>query len=203
MEKITLIVPCYNEQESLPFLEKELKKVMDYMNYVKFEIILVDNCSHDNTLSIMKKMCKDDKRYQYISFSRNFGKDASMYAGLQASTGDYVAILDADLQDPPELLIEMYKTLKEEDYDCVAAYRDNREGEPWLRSVLAKAFYKIMGKISKLDMISGARDFRLMKRKVGNYYAPSFRSMQRRLIILKIGIIKLMCSLLSKTTRKQ
>ena len=166
MDKISLIIPCYNEQAAIPFLQRELQRVMSLFENVEFEIILVDNCSEDETLSMMKELHKQDERYQYISFSRNFGKDSSMYAGLKASTGYYVTVMDADLQDPPELLKEMYKTLKTGEYDCAAAYRKNRDGEPWLRSVLADEFYKFMGKISDADMVNGARDFRLMTRQM-------------------------------------
>ena len=166
MDKISLIIACYNEQAAIPFLQRELQRVMSLFENVEFEIILVDNCSEDETLSMMKELHKQDERYQYISFSRNFGKDSSMYAGLKASTGDYVTVMDADLQDPPELLKEMYKTLKTGEYDCAAAYRKNRDGEPWLRSVLADEFYKFMGKISDADMVNGARDFRLMTRQM-------------------------------------
>lgn len=166
MDKISLIIPCYNEQETIPYLRTELDKIMDSFDGVVFEIILIDNCSEDQTLSMMKKIHDEDARYQYISFSRNFGKDSSMYAGLKASTGDYVTVMDADLQDPPELLKEMYLALKSGEYDCAAAYRNNRKGEPWLRSVLADEFYRFMGKISDADMVNGARDFRLMTRQM-------------------------------------
>lgn len=166
MDKISLIIPCYNEQDTIPFLKEELNRVMSAFSDVIFEIILVDNCSEDNTLALMKKLHDEDERYQYISFSRNFGKDSSMYAGLKASTGDYVTVMDADLQDPPELLKEMYAALKTGEYDCAAAYRKNRKGEPWLRSVLADGFYRFMGKISDADMVNGARDFRLMTRQM-------------------------------------
>jgi glycosyltransferase involved in cell wall biosynthesis len=128
----------------------------------------VDNCSTDKTLKLLKDLHKKNKMYQYISFSRNFGKDSSMYAGLSKSTGDYVAIMDADLQDPPGLIEEMYKILKEEGYDSVATYRKNRNGEPFLRSILANGFYRIMRKFSKLDIVSGARDYRLMTRDMVN-----------------------------------
>lgn len=168
MDKISLIIPCYNEQASIPYLREELEKVMASFQGVSFEIILVDNCSEDNTLELIKELHAADKRYQYISFSRNFGKDSSMYAGLKVSTGDYVTVMDADLQDPPELLREMYNVLKTEEYDCAAAYRKNRKGEPWLRSVLADGFYKFMGKISDADMVNGARDFRLMTRQMAD-----------------------------------
>jgi len=166
MDKISLIIPCYNEQDTIPYLKGELEKVMGSFENVEFEVILIDNCSEDNTLQLMKELHDSDARYQYISFSRNFGKDSSMYAGLKASTGDYVTVMDADLQDPPELLKEMYETLKTGEYDCAAAFRQNRVGEPWLRSVLAKAFYKLMSKISDSDMVNGARDFRLMTRQM-------------------------------------
>ena len=168
MDKISLVVPCYNEQESLPFLKQALDIQLSKFSGTEFEIILVDNCSEDDTLKIMKQLHESDSRYQYISFSRNFGKDSSMYAGMKASTGDYIAIMDADLQDPPELLEEMYGTLKTGEYDCVAAYRDSREGEPWLRSVLANAFYSLMNKISHSGTVSGARDFRLMTRQMAD-----------------------------------
>lgn len=166
MDKISLIIPCYNEQATIPFLKIELNKVMISLEDVQFEVILVDNCSEDESLSLMKELHEEDERYQYISFSRNFGKDSSMYAGLKASTGDYVTVMDADLQDPPELLKEMYESLKTGEYDCVATYRKNRKGEPWLRSVLANEFYRFMGKISDADMVNGARDFRLMTRQM-------------------------------------
>lgn len=166
MDKISIVIPCYNEQESIPFLKTELYKLINSINNVEFEIIMVDNCSSDNTLKMMKELNLSDNRFHYISFSKNFGKDSSMYAGLKASTGDYVTIIDADLQDPPELISDMYKILKNEDFDIVAAYRENREGEPFLRSVFAKWFYNLMNKISDSNMVNGARDFRLMKRKV-------------------------------------
>lgn len=168
MDKISLIIPCYNEQDTIPYLKSELEKIMSSFNGACFEVILVDNCSEDNTLALMKKLHEEDERYQYISFSRNFGKDSSMYAGLKVSTGDYVTVMDADLQDPPELLKEMYATLKSGEYDCAAAYRQNRKGEPWLRSVLADEFYRFMSRISDADMVSGARDFRLMTRQMVN-----------------------------------
>ena len=167
-DKISLIIPCYNEEDTLPFMEKELEKVMASFENVDFEVILIDNCSEDGTLSLMKKLREKNLVYQYISFSRNFGKDSSMYAGLKASTGDYVAILDADLQDPPELLKKMYATVKTGEYDCVAARRGDRQGEPWLRSVLAKGFYRLMAMISSYEIVDGARDFRLMSRQMVN-----------------------------------
>lgn len=166
MDKISLVIPCYNEQETIPYLRNELNSIMKSFDNVIFEVILVDNCSEDGTLSLMKKIHEEDSRYQYISFSRNFGKDSSMYAGLRASTGDFVTVMDADLQDPPELLKDMYEVLKTGEYDCAAAYRKNRKGEPWLRSLLANEFYRFMGRISDADMVNGARDFRLMTRQM-------------------------------------
>lgn len=168
MDKISLVIPCYNEQDTLPFLEKEIEKVIDKFDKVDFEVILIDNCSEDNTLKLMKDLHKKNTMYKYISFSRNFGKDASILAGLKASSGDYVAVMDADLQDPPELLIEMYNILKSEDYDCVATYRKDRKNEPFLRSVLAKMFYSLMNKISSYQIVNGARDYRLMSRQMVN-----------------------------------
>ncbi|MDR0918684.1 MAG: glycosyltransferase family 2 protein [Oscillospiraceae bacterium] len=166
MDKITLIIPCYNEEEALPYTYKALLDIAGTMNYVEFEFLLVNNCSEDNTLNIMKKYSQEDSRFRYISFSRNFGKEASMYAGLKHSTGDFTAIIDADLQDPPELLPQMYKSVKEEGFDCAAAYRKNRKGEPFFRSLFAEWFYKLMSRISDCNIMNGARDFRLMSRKV-------------------------------------
>lgn len=168
MDKISLIIPCYNEEESLPLLEAELRRVMASIPEASFEVILVDNCSEDGTLAFMKELCDRSSVYQFISFSRNFGKDASLYAGLKAAKGDYVAVMDADLQDPPEMLREMYETVKSGEYDCAAARRADRKGEPWLRSVLAKAFYKIIGGISDYKIVDGARDFRLMTRRMAD-----------------------------------
>lgn len=168
MDKISIIVPCYNEQDSLPLLKRELDIQLLKFTGVEFEIILVDNCSEDNTLEIMKQMHSADSRFQYISFSRNFGKDSSLYAGLKSSTGDYVAVMDADLQDPPELLYEMYQQLKSKEFDCIATYRGDRDGEPWLRSKLADVFYWVMNKLSSSKMVNGARDFRLMTRQMVN-----------------------------------
>lgn len=168
MTLISLVIPCYNEEEAIPLLYPELKKISEEMKEVEFEFIMVDNCSEDNTLQLMKDLRKEDSRVRYISFSRNFGKEASMYAGLKASRGDFVAIMDADLQDPPSLLPAMYEAVTKEGYDCAATYRKDRKGEPWLRSVLANAFYSLIGKISSADMKSGARDFRLMSRQMVN-----------------------------------
>ena len=165
-EKISVIVPCYNEEEALPYFYKEIKKIEKEMDYVDFEYIFVEDGSKDKTLDILRDFAKKDKKARYLSLSRNFGKEASMYAGLKYSTGDYVTIMDADLQDPPSLLPEMYKYIKEDGYDQVATRRANRKGEPIIRSFFAKMFYKIINKMSKVEMVDGARDFRLMKRQV-------------------------------------
>ncbi len=165
-EKISAVVPCYNEEESLPLFYEEIVKVADKMKEVEFEFLFINDGSKDKTLSIMRQLAKKDKRVRYISFSRNFGKEAGMYAGLENATGDYVAIMDADLQDPPALLPEMYQSIKEEDYDSVATRRVTREGEPKIRSFFARMFYKLINKISKADIVDGARDFRLMTRQM-------------------------------------
>ena len=165
-KKISIVVPCYNEQEVLPMFYEELNKVMKKLGNVELELILVNDGSKDNTLKEFKELANKDERVRYISFSRNFGKEAAMYAGLEASTGDYVAIMDADLQDPPKLLLEMYDILENSDYDCVGTRRVTRKGEPKIRSFFAKLFYKLMKKISKMDIVDGARDFRLMTRQM-------------------------------------
>ncbi|WP_278683973.1 glycosyltransferase family 2 protein [Paraclostridium bifermentans] len=165
-KKISVIVPCYNEQESLPFFYKEIQKISKKMDYADFEFIFINDGSKDKTLEILRQMSQEDIRVKYISFSRNFGKEAGLYAGLEHATGDYVAVMDADLQDPPEMLIEMYDVLEKGEYDCVATRRVNRKGEPPIRSMFARMFYKIINKISKADIVDGARDFRLMTRQM-------------------------------------
>jgi glucosyltransferase len=166
MEKISIVVPCYNEEEALPYFYEELKIIVKKMNYVSFELIFVNDGSKDNTLKSLIELSKKDNIVKYLSFSRNFGKEAAIYAGLSNASGDYVAIMDADLQDPPYLLEEMYKSIKEEDYDSVATRRFSRNGEPPIRSFFAKMFYKIINKISKTEIVDGARDFRLMKKEM-------------------------------------
>lgn len=166
MDKISIIVPCYYEEKTLPFFYEEFNKITGNMNNVEFELILVNDGSKDNTLNLMKKYANEDFRVKYISLSRNFGKESALYAGLKNSTGNYVAVMDADLQDPPALLEDMYKILVTEDYDCVATRRVDRKGEPPIRSFFARCFYKLINKISNADIVDGARDFRLMKRKV-------------------------------------
>lgn len=167
MDKISIIVPCYNEEEALPHLYNALKNLMTTMSDQEFEIILVNDGSKDKTIQLMRKYSEMDVRVRFVSFSRNFGKEAAIYAGLKAATGDYVSLMDADLQDPPHLLDEMYTFLKEnEEYDCVATRRVDRKGEPVIRSYFARKFYKIMNKISDTEMVDGARDFRLMSRQM-------------------------------------
>ncbi|MDD2592553.1 MAG: glycosyltransferase family 2 protein [Erysipelotrichaceae bacterium] len=166
MEKISIVVPCYNEQEALPYFYEAINDVAKQMNDVDFEFLFINDGSKDQTLAVIKKLYKQDKRIRFISFSRNFGKEAAMYAGLQNAKGDYVAVMDADLQDPPSLLVTMYETLKNEDYDCVATKRTTRKGEPVIRSFFARLFYRIINKISKADIVDGARDYRLMNRKM-------------------------------------
>ena len=166
MDKISVVVPCYNEEEALPVYYKEMCRVMEKMKEVVFELIFVDDGSSDATLGIMKDLNEKDSRCRYLSFSRNFGKEAAIYAGLKASDGDYVALMDVDLQDPPALLPEMYEILQENGYDNVATKRATRTGEPRIRSFLSESFYKFVNAISKTEIVDGARDYRLMKRKM-------------------------------------
>ncbi len=163
---ISLVVPCYNEEESIAILYDEIKKVSYELDSYDMEYIFVDDGSNDNTLKILKKLSDDDKRVKYISFSKNFGKESAMYAGLCNARGDYVAILDADMQDPPMLLPKMINCLETQDYDSVATRRITRKGEPIVRSAFARTFYKIMNRISEADIMDGARDFRLMKKQM-------------------------------------
>lgn len=162
--KLSVIVPCYNEQEALPYFDKEINRIADKMSDVEFEMLYVNDGSKDRTLEILKGMAEKDLRVKYLSFSRNFGKEAAIYAGLENASGDLVAIMDADLQDPPELLPEMYKAIVEEGFDSAATRRVTRKGEPPIRSFFARMFYKIINKISDADIVDGARDFRLMNR---------------------------------------
>lgn len=167
-EVVSIIVSCYNEEKSLPLFYEEIDKVFETLPKVNLELILVNDGSKDNTLVEMKKLRKKDKRVKYISFSRNFGKEAAMYAGLVYATGGYVALMDADLQDPPALLPEMLELLNDKslDYDCIATRRVSRTGEPPIRSWFARIFYKLINKMSDVELVDGARDYRLMKRKM-------------------------------------
>ena len=164
--KISLIIPCYNEEEALPVFYSELMKVTADMSGQDFEFLFVDDGSKDKTLSVLKGFAENDTRVVYLSFSRNFGKEAAMYAGFCNVTGDYVAVMDADMQDPPSLLRQMYEAVTEEGYDSVATRRISREGEPLVRSFFARLFYRIINHISDTDIEDGARDFRMMSRKM-------------------------------------
>ena len=164
MEKCSIVVPCYNEEEALPLFYEAVENVISSMQELEFEYVFVDDGSRDGTLEILRSLSAKDEKVHYVSFSRNFGKEAAMFAGLSEATGDYVVIMDADLQDPPELLPEMYRAVKEEGYDCAATRRIDRKGEPIIRSAFARAFYRIMNKMAKLNMMDGARDYRFMKR---------------------------------------
>lgn len=165
---ITIIVPCYNEEESLVLFYKEFRKLSEEMKPEAFELILVDDGSKDKTLQIMRELAAADERVKYLSFSRNFGKEAAMYAGLEKSSGEYVVIMDADLQDPPSLLPKMYRAVREEGYDSAAARRVTRKGEPPIRSWFARKFYKVMNVISRAELVDGARDYRMMNRRFVN-----------------------------------
>lgn len=165
MEKISVIVPCYNEEESLPLFYPEIKKVRDTLPEYAFEYILVDDGSKDRTVEIMRELAEKDEEIRYLSFSRNFGKESAMYAGLKNASGDYVVLMDADLQHPPALLPEMLKGIKEEGYDSVATRRVDRQGEPPIRSFFARQFYKLMNKISQTELVDGAQDYRMMTRQ--------------------------------------
>ena len=168
MEKISVVVSCYNEEKALPLFYNEMERVRkkDFEGIVEFEYIFVNDGSKDNTLKIIKELNQKDPKVRYISFSRNFGKEAAMYAGLEAAEGDYVTLMDADLQDPPALLKQMYDAIKNEGYDSVGTRRVTRKGEPTIRSFFARMFYKIINKMSNIEMVDGARDYRLMKRQV-------------------------------------
>ena len=164
---ISLIVPCYNEEESLPHFLPEVFRVAKQMKDVaEFEILFVDDGSKDRTLEILRRFADYDSRVKYLSLSRNFGKEAAMYAVFCNAKGDYVAVMDADLQDPPSLLPEMFDLLESGEYDSIATRRADRKGEPKLRSFFARTFYKIINKISDADIVDGARDYRLMRREM-------------------------------------
>lgn len=167
-EKISIVVPCYNEEESLPIFYQEITKIAKEMKKVDFEFLFINDGSKDNTLNILKELSKKDERVRFISFSRNFGKEGGMYAGLENATGDYVAIMDVDMQDPPEMIKIMYHDIKEQGYDCVALCSPKHKNYGILRRFLTSCWYKIIGKISSTPQVPGAREFRLMKRKMVN-----------------------------------
>ncbi|OHS91297.1 glucosyl transferase family 2 [Streptococcus sp. HMSC36C04] len=163
---ISIIVPCFNEEESLPLFYAEMEKIKFQLND-HFEYIFVNDGSKDRTLAILRELNQKNNSVRYLSFSRNFGKEAALYAGLKHATGDLVTVMDADLQDPPELLLTMKSMLeKNPDLDCVGTRRTTRDGEPPIRSFFAKMFYQLINKISQVEMVDGARDFRLMRRQM-------------------------------------
>lgn len=167
MQLISIVVPCFNEQAAIPIFCKKIAEVSEKMkSLADFEIIFVDDGSKDETLNIIKNLAALDKKIKYISFSRNFGKEAAIFAGLEKAKGDFVATMDVDLQDPPELLIEMYSGIVKEGFDCVATRRVTRKGEPPIRSFFARCFYALINKISKTEIVDGARDYRLMTRQM-------------------------------------
>jgi len=172
MKLLTAIVPCYNEEEAIPFFYDEMLKCIADFNHrfpdVEFEMLFVDDGSTDGTLKVVKDLREKDERVHYISFSRNFGKEAGIYAGLSKAKGDYVVLMDADLQDPPSLLPDMYAAIVEEGYDSAATRRVTRKGEPPIRSFFARCFYKLMNKMSKTEVVDGARDYRIMTRPMVN-----------------------------------
>lgn len=164
MPKISIVVPCYNEQAALPLFYQEVTRVAAGMTPVEFEFVFIDDGSRDDTLPTLRRLAAQDPRVRFVSFSRNFGKEAGMLAGLEAATGDFVATMDADLQDPPSLLPDLYRAVTEEGYDCAATRRTSRAGEPPIRSFFARLFYKLINRISDADIVDGARDYRLMRR---------------------------------------
>ena len=172
MSLLTVVVPCYNEEEAIPFFYEEMLKTIEVFNKdfpsVEFEMLFIDDGSKDKTLKVLREYNEKDKRVRYVSFSRNFGKEAGIYAGLDNAKGDYVVIMDADLQDPPSLLPEMFKAVTEEGFDSAATRRVTRKGEPVIRSFFARMFYKFMARISKTEIVDGARDYRIMTRQMVN-----------------------------------
>ena len=165
-ELVSIVIPCFNEEEAIPVFYKEIDKISKQMDYLNFEFIFVDDGSKDNTLRVLKDLNKKDNRVHYISFSKNFGKEAGMLAGLEKTKGDYVTLMDVDLQDPPEMLKTMYHYLKEEDYDCCALYTKSHEGYSIIRKALTGLWYKLVKKLTGSKEKPGARDFRLMTRQM-------------------------------------
>ena len=165
MSLLSIVVPCFNEEESVSIFFNEINK---YLNNINYEVIFIDDGSKDDTLAEIKKLANTNDNVKFISFSRNFGKEAAIYAGFKYSTGDYVVLMDADLQDPPSLLPEMLDTIKNGEYDVVSTRRVSRTGEPVIRSFFARLFYKLINKFSDLQLVDGARDYRIMTRQVVN-----------------------------------
>lgn len=168
MDKISIIVPCYNEEQVLLMFYQETAKAVSEIKTAECEFIFIDDGSRDHTPDILESLAYKDKRCKYLSFSRNFGKEAAMYAGLQHAGGDYCVFMDADLQHPPSLLKEMYHVLKNEGYDCCAGFREDRDGEGKIRNFLSQSFYKIINKLCDLNMSDGAGDFRMMNRAMAD-----------------------------------
>ena len=157
MALISIVVPCYNEEAALPLFYQEITRVAGEMAPVEFEFLFVDDGSRDGTLPLLRQLAREDPRVRFLSFSRNFGKEAAMLAGLQHARGGYAALMDADLQDPPALLPSLYRAVTAEGYDCAATCRTSRQGEPPIRSCFAKGFYQIFNRISDADIVDGAR----------------------------------------------
>lgn len=172
MKLLTAVVPCYNEEAAIPYFYEEMRNTMEMFQNrfpeVEFELLFIDDGSGDETLQVIKQLRERDKRVHFVSFSRNFGKEAGIYAGLCKAKGDYVVIMDADLQDPPALLPQMYAAVTEEGYDSAATRRVTRKGEPLIRSFFARCFYKLINKMSKTEVVDGARDYRIMTRTMVN-----------------------------------
>ena len=166
MNKISVVVPCFNEEEVLSVFYKKTSEVLNEIEDITYELLFVDDGSKDHTKDILRALSLKDEHCEFISFSRNFGKEAAMFAGLKKSSGDYVVIMDADLQHPPVLLKEMYKAVSEEGYDCCAGKRVDRTGEGKIRNFLSHTFYKVMQKMCKMDMSDGCGDFRMMSRQM-------------------------------------
>ncbi len=166
--EISIVVPCFNEEEAIPLFYAECQKVLKTLNSVSAEYVFVDDGSSDKTLEVLHDLCKKNLSVHFVSFSRNFGKESALYAGLSKAQGKYIAVMDADLQDPPSLLPQMLKAIQDENFDCVATRRTTRKNEPKLRSFFARLFYKIMAKMSNVPVVDGARDFRLMTKKYKN-----------------------------------
>ena len=164
---LSVVVPCCNEEEALPIFHKEISRVLTDMG-CDYELLFVNDGSSDGTLALLRELASRDPHTTYLSFSRNFGKESAMYAGFCNVRGDYVAVMDADMQDPPSLLPEMLSTLLTDEYDCVATRREDREGEPKVRSFFARCFYRLINRVSDADIVDGARDFRLMKREMAD-----------------------------------
>ncbi len=172
MKLLTAIVPCYNEEQAIPYFYQEMQKTIEQFGEefpdVEFELLFIDDGSRDRTLPVLKELHEKDSRVRYVSFSRNFGKEAGIYAGLEKSNGDYVVIMDADLQDPPSLLPQMYRAVTEEGFDSAATRRVTRKGEPVIRSFFARMFYRLINRMSRTEVVDGARDYRIMSRQMVN-----------------------------------